>query len=98
MDAGGAGITGQPVGLGGGTGGEMGGEEGVQAGGRKIGYLLQADPARAGSVRFTPDKQEYQPLDSIDYVCALNSSCAIRENLVCDDATSRLLLTTTACR
>ena len=49
MDAGGAGITGQPVGLGGGAGGEMGGEEGVQAGGRKIGYLLEADPAGAGT-------------------------------------------------
>ena len=33
MDASADGITGQPVGLGGGHGGEMGGEEGVQAGG-----------------------------------------------------------------
>jgi hypothetical protein len=33
MDAGGAGITGQPIGLGGSPGGEIGGEEGVQAGG-----------------------------------------------------------------
>ena len=47
MDAGGAGITGQPVGLGGGSGGEIGGEEGVQAGGRVTGYLFGADTAGA---------------------------------------------------
>src|SRR5437868_8916742 len=47
MDAGGAGITGQPVGLGGGTGGEIGAEECMQAGGRVIGYLFEADAAGA---------------------------------------------------
>ena len=31
-------------------------------------------------------------------ICTLNSSCAIRRNLACDDRTSRPLLTTTACR
>ena len=48
MDAG-AGIAGQPVGLGGGPGGEVGGEEGVQTGGRIIGDLFEADSAGAGT-------------------------------------------------
>src|SRR5206468_10353321 len=41
--------TGQPVGLGRGTGGEIGREEGVQAGGRVIGYLFEADAAGAAT-------------------------------------------------
>src|SRR5260370_9418750 len=46
-EAGGAGISGPTIGLGGSAGGEIGGEEGMKAGGRVIGHLAQADPARA---------------------------------------------------
>src|SRR5438067_6877952 len=49
MDVGDASITGQSIGLGGSTGGEMGSEEGVQAGGRVIGYLFEAEAAGAGT-------------------------------------------------
>ena len=46
-DAGGAGISGPAIGLGGSAGGEIGGEEGMEAGGRVIGDLAQADAAGA---------------------------------------------------
>src|SRR5882672_12908808 len=46
-DAGGAGISGPTIGLGGGTGAEVGGEEGVEAGGRVIGHLAEADATGA---------------------------------------------------
>ena len=52
-DAGGAGISGPTIGLGGGSGAEVGGEEGVKAGGRVIGDLAQADAAGAeAAVRY----------------------------------------------
>jgi len=57
-EAGGAGIAGPPVGLGGGTRRQVGGEEGVQAGGRVIGHLAQ--PNAAGSSAAVDD------LDSAD--------------------------------
>ena len=44
-DAGGAGISGPTIRLGGGAGGDIGGEEGVEAGGRVIRDLAQADAA-----------------------------------------------------
>src|ERR1700756_5963507 len=44
-NAGGADITGQPIGFGGRAGSEIGGEEGVQAGRRIIGYFFEADAA-----------------------------------------------------
>ena len=40
-NAGGAGISGPTIRLGGGTGGDVGGEEGVEAGGRVIGDLAE---------------------------------------------------------
>src|SRR5271170_5344134 len=46
-DAGGAGISGPAIGLGGSAGAEVGGEEGVEAGSRVIGDLAQADAAEA---------------------------------------------------
>jgi len=46
-DAGSAGISGPTIGLGGGAGGNIGGEEGMEAGGRVIGDLAQADAAGA---------------------------------------------------
>src|SRR5260370_20841308 len=46
-EAGGAGISGPTIGLGGSAGGEIGGEEGMKAGGRGIGHLAQADAAGA---------------------------------------------------
>ena len=46
-DAGSAGISGPTIGLGDGTGGEIDGEEGVEAGGRVIGDLAEADAAGA---------------------------------------------------
>src|SRR5215210_3338863 len=48
-DAGGTGVPGPAVSLGGGAGGEIGGEEGMQATGRIVGHLLQADATGAGS-------------------------------------------------
>src|SRR5207237_5757752 len=48
MDAGGAGITGQPAGLGGGTGGEIGAEEGMEGGGGGVGYLFEAGASGGG--------------------------------------------------
>src|SRR5689334_25186483 len=45
--AGGAGISGPTIGLGGSAGGEVGSEEGMKAGGRVIGHLAQADAAGA---------------------------------------------------
>src|ERR1700739_5127828 len=44
-NAGGADITGQPIGFGGRAGSEIGGEGGVQAGRRIIGYFFEADAA-----------------------------------------------------
>jgi hypothetical protein len=46
-DPGGAGIPGPAVGFGGGAGGEIGGKKGVEAGGRVIGDLAEADTAGA---------------------------------------------------
>src|SRR4051794_30373872 len=46
-DAGGAEISGPTIRLGGGTGGDVGGKEGVQAGGRVISDLAEADAAGA---------------------------------------------------
>ena len=46
-DAGGAGISGPTIGLGGSAGGEIGGEEGMEAGGRVIRDWAQADAAGA---------------------------------------------------
>src|SRR5260370_7470921 len=46
-DAGGAGISGPTIGLGGSAGGEIGGEEGMEAGGRVISDWAQADAAGA---------------------------------------------------
>src|ERR671920_2265451 len=48
LDAGSTGIPCPAVGLGGGAGGEIGLEEGMQATGRIVGHLLQADAAGAG--------------------------------------------------
>jgi hypothetical protein len=62
VNVGSAGVTGQPVGLDGGPGGEIGGEEGVQAGGRVIGYLFEADAAGAGTtvLHFDgPDNEDF---------------------------------------
>src|SRR5215217_9267245 len=47
-DAGSTGVPGPAVGLGGGAGGEIGLEEGMQASGRIVGHLLQADATGAG--------------------------------------------------
>src|SRR4051812_30999781 len=49
VDAGSAGVTGQPIGLGGGARSDVGGNEGVQAGGREIGDLGEAEAAGSGS-------------------------------------------------
>jgi len=46
-DAGGAGISGPTIRLGGGAGGDVGGEEGVETGGRVISNLAEADAAGA---------------------------------------------------
>jgi len=46
-DAGGAGISGPTIGLGGGAGGDIGGEESMEAGGRVISDLAEADAAGA---------------------------------------------------
>jgi hypothetical protein len=46
---GGAGIAGNPVGLGSSARGNVVGGEGVQADGRAIGYLFETDAAGAGS-------------------------------------------------
>ena len=59
-DAGGAGISGPTIGLGGGTGAEVGGEEGVEAGGRVIGHLAQADAAGAEAAVFDFDGADDQ--------------------------------------
>src|SRR3954454_17653680 len=49
-DAGSTGVPGPAVGLGGGAGGEIGREEGMQASGRIVGHLLQADATGASPV------------------------------------------------
>jgi len=54
-DAGGAGISGPTIGLGGGPGAEVGGEEGAEAGGRVIGHLAQADATGAKAAVFDLD-------------------------------------------
>src|SRR5690242_21126162 len=59
-DTGGAGISGPTNGLGGGTGAEVGGEEGVEAGGRVIGHLAQADATRAQAAVFDLDGADDQ--------------------------------------
>ena len=51
----GAGIAGPSVGLGGGAGGQVGGEEGMQAAGRVIGHLVQADASGPSTVAFDFD-------------------------------------------
>ncbi len=59
-DAGGAGISGPTIGLGGGTGAEVGGEEGVEAGGRVIGHLAEADATGAEPAVFDLDGADDQ--------------------------------------
>src|SRR3954467_13824394 len=49
-EAGSAGIPGPAVGLDGGAGGEIGLEEGMQAAGRIVGQLLEADTTGAGGL------------------------------------------------
>ena len=52
-DAGGAGIPGPAVGFGGGAGGEIGGQKGMEAGGRVIGDLAEADAAGTKAASLT---------------------------------------------
>jgi hypothetical protein len=59
-DASGAGISRPPIGLGGGPGAEVGGEEGVEAGGRVIGHLAQADATGAKPTVFDLDGADDQ--------------------------------------
>jgi len=59
-EAGGAGISGPTIGLGGGTRGEIGGEEGMEAGGRVIGDLTQADAAGAEAAALDLDGADDQ--------------------------------------
>src|SRR5207253_7249557 len=54
-DAGGAGICRPPIGLGGGAGSDVGGEEGVEAGGRVIGDLAEANAPGAKAAVFDLD-------------------------------------------
>ena len=56
----GAGISRPTIGLGGGTAAEVGGEEGVEAGGRVIGHLAQADAAGAEAAVFDLDGADDQ--------------------------------------
>jgi len=59
-DAGGAGISGPAVGLGGSTGAEVGGEEGVEAGCRVVGHLAQANATGAKAAVFDLDGADDQ--------------------------------------
>ena len=59
-DAGGAGISGPTIRLGGGAGGDVGGEEGVEAGGRVISDLAEADAAGAKPAVFDLDGTDDQ--------------------------------------
>jgi len=59
-DAGGAGISGPAIGLGGSTGAEAGGEEGVEAGGRVVGHLAQANATGAKAAVFGLDGADDQ--------------------------------------
>lgn len=59
-DAGGAGIPGPTIGLGGGTGGEVDGDKAVQAGGRIIGDLAEPDAARAAAAILDLDGADHQ--------------------------------------
>jgi hypothetical protein len=59
-DAGGAGISGPTIRLGGGAGGEVGGEEGVETGGRVISNLAEADAAGAKPAVFDLDGTDDQ--------------------------------------
>ena len=59
-DAGGAGISRPPIGLGGGTAAEVGGEEGVEAGGRVLGHLAQANATGPQSAVFDLDGADDQ--------------------------------------
>ena len=56
-DAGGAGISGPTIRLGGGAGSDVGGEEGVEAGGRVISDLAEADAAGAKRRRLRPRRR-----------------------------------------
>ena len=58
--AGSAGISGPTIGLGDGTGAEIDGEEGVEAGGRVIGDLIEADAARAEATVLDLDSADDQ--------------------------------------
>ena len=57
VDAGSAGIGGPSVGFGGGAGGEIVGDEGMQAVGRIVGHLVQADAAGAGAAVLAPRRR-----------------------------------------
>ena len=59
-DAGGAGISGPTIGLGGGARGDVGGEKGMEACGRVIGYLAEADAAGAEATVFDLDGADDQ--------------------------------------
>src|SRR5215468_8506798 len=59
-DAGGAGISRPTIGLGGATAAEVGGEESVEAGGRVIGHLAQADATGAQPAIFDLDGADDQ--------------------------------------
>ena len=59
-DAGGAGISGPTIRLGGGAGSDVGGEEGVEAGGRVISDLAEADAAGAKPAVFDLDSADDQ--------------------------------------
>jgi len=59
-DAGGAEISGPAIGLGGSTGAEVGGEEGVEAGGRVVGHLAQANATGAKAAVFDLDGADDQ--------------------------------------
>jgi len=61
-DAGGAGISGPTIGLGGGAGRDVGGEEGVEAGGRVIGGLAEANAPGAKAAVFNLDGANDQHL------------------------------------
>ena len=61
-DAGGAGICGPTIGLGGGAGGKVGGEKGMKAGGRIIGELAEADAPGAAAVILDLDGADDQHL------------------------------------
>src|SRR4051794_10579222 len=61
-DAGSTGVPGPAVGLGGGAGGEVGLEEGMQATGRVVGHLLQADATGAGPAVCDLDGTDHEHL------------------------------------